>query len=42
MTAFVDYPCPTCHALPGTRCIGLETFGGAHATRITQAHQETP
>ena len=42
MTTFVDYPCPTCNAPPGTRCEALNGFGGAHATRITQAHQETP
>lgn len=39
MTTFVDYPCPTCHATPGTRCVGLERFGGAHATRIRSAKE---
>ena len=42
MTHYSDTTSPTCNAPPGTRCAALDGFGGAHATRITKAHQETP
>ena len=42
MTHYSDATCPTCGALPGHRCDALNGFGGAHATRIRKARQETP
>ena len=42
MTHYSDATCPTCGAPPGHRCEALNGFGGAHATRIRKAHQETP
>ena len=41
VTHYSDTTCPTCHAPPRHRCDALNGFGGAHATRIAKAHQET-
>ena len=40
--SFADIECPVCHAGPMERCTakdGTTVLGGAHAARVTAAHQ---